>query len=406
MKTLPNARAVALLALLLPAASFAETGFWELLTNVDPTQVKAIASEHLGLALALCFASGMLTSFTPCVYPMIPITINIFGRASQQSGGRTFRGFNPKVFGLAVVYVAGMCATYSVMGMISGLTGSLFGGLLQSSFMLAFLAILFLTLALSQFGLFKLSLPASWQNKMLGVGNTNSRVGIFIMGAISGLIVSPCVGPIVAGILAFVFESSNALLGTLYFFSFSLGLGVLFLVIGGFSGVLNQLPRSGKWMNLVNRLLAVLLLIAAAYYGILWMKKMGWVDKGISATSTQAGQIAWINDEKTALDRQASEKLPLILDFTAEWCAACHEIEHQVFNQTQAQDALKSFVPLRIDVTEENEANSAILRKYGVMSLPTVVFLNAKGEVLSQPRIHGVIPVEKFLALLEEVRSR
>lgn len=397
-------RLLLLLSALFVFPAWAEPGFFELLTSVNPEAVKAVATEHLWLALLLCFASGILTSFTPCVYPMIPITINIFGRVSQKHASQTVKGFNPKSFSMAIVYVAGMCFTYSLLGLVSGLTGSLFGQLLQSSFMLGLLTLLFLVLALGQFGLFKMSLPASWQTKLTSVGNTDSKIGLFVMGIFSGLIVSPCVGPIIAGILAFVFESSNALLGSLYFFSFSLGLGMLFLLIGGFSGIISQLPRSGKWMIRVNQFLAVLLLIASGYYGLLWMKQVGILERSFSPANTT--EISWLSSEKEALALQKQKKLPMIVDFTAEWCEACHEIEYEVFNKPQAAEQLRQFITVRIDVTEQSEQNSAILRKYGVMSLPTVVFLDARGQILDQPRVHGVIPIERFLSLLERVKNK
>lgn len=390
------------------AGVFSSLGnFWNTLTSVDPGQVKGIAEKHLWLALLLCFGSGILTSLTPCVYPIIPITINIFGRVSQKHYKETVRGFNPRSFYVAIIYVMGMSFTYCILGLVSGLTGSLFGSLLQSSFMLGLLTGLFFILALGQFGLFKIALPASWQAKLSQVGHTRNRFGIFLMGAISGIIVSPCVGPILAGILAFVFESSNAFLGGLYFFSFSLGLGVLFLLIGGFSGVISHLPRSGRWMMAVNRVLAALLLVASGYYGLLWMKKLGVTKRSIPITSQEKeGGIAWYHAEPKALAVADKLQRPMMIDFTAEWCEACHEIEAQVFQDPNAIEKLRDFIALRIDVTEDTPENTAVLNKYGVMSLPTIVFVNQSGEILNRPRIHGVIPVNKFLALLKKVQGR
>ncbi|MFM8313341.1 MAG: cytochrome c biogenesis protein CcdA, partial [Deltaproteobacteria bacterium] len=251
------------------------SNFWHLLRNVDSDQIKLIAGERAWLAVLLCFGSGILTSLTPCVYPMIPITINIFGRASQKhQTHKKPSSFNWHTFFLSSIYVAGMATTYSAMGLVAGMTGSLFGKILQSSVMLGFLTLLFLTLAVGQWGFFKIALPASWQTKLSQIGDSESLPGIFLMGLFSGLIVSPCVGPVIAGILAFVFETSNAFRGFIFFLSFSLGLGVLFLLIGGFSGVLAKLPRSGNWMLRVNRVLATLMIVAAGYYGSLWYKKV------------------------------------------------------------------------------------------------------------------------------------
>jgi thioredoxin:protein disulfide reductase len=377
---------------------------WHLATTADSTQIKNLAVQHSGLALVVCFASGVLTSLTPCVYPMIPITINIFGRLSHSGGNKPARGFDFRTFGLSGIYVAGMCFTYSVMGLVAGLTGSLFGKVLQSSYMLAFLTILFAALALGQLGLFKLALPGSLQTKLSQYGNAESKFGIFLMGLFSGLIVSPCVGPVIAGILAFVVDSSDALKGFLYFLSFSLGLGVLFLLIGGFSGILARLPRSGTWMTRINRLLACLMLIASVYYGSVWAKQVGILGaKTTQTTSAQASKIPWYQSEQEALRVAKEKNLPVLVDFTAVWCEACHVIDQTVFQDDAVVSKLQSFVPLRIDVSEESEESSSILQKYGVLSLPTLVFVDRSGKILTEPRVHGVLSPAEFLAVLEKI---
>jgi thiol:disulfide interchange protein DsbD len=381
------------------AGMFSSLGnFFQALNGIDAEHVQALAVNHIGFALALCFVSGILTSLTPCVYPMIPITINIFGRMSREDDKKN--AFNKHSFMMAGIYVAGMCFTYSVMGIAAGLSGSLFGKLLQSSFTLGFLTLLFLILALGQWGLFKLALPASWQTRAASIGHGNSVVGIFLMGLFSGLIISPCVGPVIAGILAFVFNTSNAFLGLLYFFSFSLGLGVLFLLIGGFSGLLNQLPRSGLWMTRVNRILAALMLIAAAYYGILFLKKVGVLARSIPTVATQNG-IAWMNDETAARKLSAEKHLPMMIDFTAEWCEACHELEKIVFQDPNVIAKAQSFIALRLDFTEDTPANRTTSITYGVISLPTISFVTPTGKVLEQPRVNGVVSPEDFMKNLD-----
>lgn len=372
--------------------------FWELLNHVDADRIKALAAQHMWLALLLCFASGILTSLTPCVYPMIPITINIFGRAAQEKSQSSSRVFNFQTFSLAGIYVAGMCTTYSLMGVVAGMTGSLFGKVLQSSFMLGFLTLLFFILALGQLGAFKMALPASWQTKLAQIGSADNPKGIFLMGLFSGLIVSPCVGPVIAGILAFVFDTSNAFIGFIYFLSFSLGLGVLFLLIGGFSGILGKLPRSGPWMMRVNRTLAALMLFAAGYYGLVWAKQVGVIQQ------RQSQMISWKTIESEALTIASQKKQPVIIDFTAEWCGACHELDATVFSNEKVKEALTRFVPLRLDVTAENEANAELLKKYGIMSLPAIVFIDSEGKLKEQPRVNGVVSVESFLASLETIR--
>lgn len=374
------------------------SGFWQLLTSVDSDQIKTVASDNMGIAMALCFFSGVLTSFTPCVYPMIPITINIFGRLSQLSSNGKKQTFNIHTFFLSGIYVAGMCVTYSLMGLVAGITGSLFGNLLQSGYMLGFLTLLFLTLALGQLGLFKLALPGSLQTRLARLGDGESYFGIFVMGAISGLIVSPCVGPVIAGILAFVFDTSDAVRGFFYFLSFSLGLGMLFLMIGGFSGLLSALPRSGTWMTRINRILACLMLLAAGYYGFLWAKKILPKTEQISASS-----LVWMTNEDDALKLAREKHLPVIVDFTAEWCEACHVLDKNVLSNPKVTPELSRFVLLRIDVTNDTPENEAKRKRFGVMSLPTILFLSREGKILENPRVHGVLSAEDFLLFLKDL---
>lgn len=388
------------MTLLLESVASAATGglggFWNLLTSVDSDQIKALATEHVWLAIVLCFASGVLTSFTPCVYPMIPITINIFGRLAQQDKKR--QTFNVHTFFLSGIYVAGMCVTYSILGLTAGMTGSLFGKLLQSSYMLGFLTLLFTFLALGQLGLFKLALPGSIQTRLSQFGHGESHFGIFVMGLISGLIVSPCVGPVIAGILAFVFDTSNALRGFVYFLSFSLGLGTLFLLIGGFSGLLSTLPRSGTWMTRINRLLACLMLVAASYYGFLWVKKA--FPKTEVATQTS---MKWLTNEDEAMKLAKEKNLPMVVDFTAEWCEACHVLDKTVLSNPSVTPLLSQFVLLRIDVTDDTPENEAKRKHFGVMSLPTILFLSRDQKILENPRVHGVISPEEFLKFLRSL---
>jgi len=376
-------------------------GFWELVSGTNASQIKDMAANNLAFTLALCFVSGILTSFTPCVYPVIPITINIFGR---YTGNTPKKGFDSATFRLAAIYVAGMCTTYMVLGLISGMTGSLFGSILQSSWVLGGLALLFFVLALGQFGLFEISLPSSLQTKLASSGSANSKTGIYLMGLFAGLIISPCVGPIVAGILAFVFESSNAILGAAYFLSFSLGLGVLFLVIGGFSGMISSFPRSGHWMTGINRVLASLLLVASGYYGVLYAKQVGIMERSIPTVGGPG--VNWLDNEEEALALAKKKNLPVIIDFSAEWCTACHEIDALVFqNKTVVSEMQNKIIAVRIDVTENSETNSAVLRKYGVIGLPTIVFLDKKGNLLESPRISGLVTPETYLKMLEQVTS-
>lgn len=393
---------LSLMALGYSVDAFAFADFLASLGSMNADDVRKLAADNTFAALSICFLSGILTSFTPCVYPVIPITINIFSRAAHASHAKTYFGFSPKTFLVSVFYVAGMCTTYSIMGLISGLTGSLFGNLLQSPYMLLALTTMFIALFLGQVGVYSLALPASWQNRLSQVGHTRSKLGVFLMGVVAGLIVSPCVGPIITGILTFVFESSNAFLGFLYFFAFSLGLGVLFLVIGGFSGIISRLPRSGNWMKRVNYLLAGLLLIAAAYYGTLFLKRVGLIGASLTPkTTTEKSELQWFASENSALDHAKQTGTFVLLDFSAEWCEACHELDREVFTHPTIIPLLKKMTLLRIDMTEDNEEISTIREKYGIVGLPTVLVLDKNGAVLKSPKIFGKLGPDEFSKLIE-----
>lgn len=374
---------------------------WNYLNKMDAAQIKALAANNMGLALVVCFLSGILTSLTPCIYPMIPITINIFGRMAQTHATQNRLGFNPYSFRMAVIYVAGMCATYSMMGLVAGLTGSVFGTALQSGWMLLFLCVLFGTLALGQLGLFKIQLPVALQSKLASAGGTHSAFGVFTMGLIAGLVVSPCVGPVIAGILAFVFDSSSAFTGFFYFFSFSLGLGVLFLVIGAFSGLVNKIPRSGSWMVRVNYILATLLLVAAGYYGFLFAKRMGIIGGELTQTArTQGGGLDW-----KGLDVYAAalkDHRPMVIDFSAEWCEACHVIDKTVFHDPKVMEKMKDLTLVRIDMTSSLPSTDEIAKQYEVFGLPAVLFIGADGKP-AKARVTGVLTAQEFLQMLASV---
>ncbi len=362
--------------------------FFELLNSSSGNEIQRLAASNMLLVVTICFISGILTSFTPCVYPMIPITISIFSRAAKNKGNMDL-----STFFLALIYVAGMSTTYSFMGLIAGITGSLFGSILQNPFVLFGIIILFVALGLAQLGVFSIALPSSVQTKLSSIGSSQNRLGIFIMGVISGLIISPCVGPVVAGILAFIFETSNALKGFLYFFSFSLGLGMLFLFLGAFSGLIKKLPKSGPWLKAVNLIIALFLFSGALYYSSILYNNF------FKKITTQ--ELQWFFDENLAYQEAKKTKKPILIDFTADWCLVCHEIDKKLLNSSNT--LLKNFVLLKIDVTQSNEKNKKTLKKYGVSGLPAIVFIDRNGNILKTPRIQRALSLNEFISIISQV---
>lgn len=218
---------------------------------------KTLSEQGLLAALLLVFIAGFLSSLTPCVYPLIPITIGIFGAADA---GSRFKGFT-----LSLAYVLGIAITYSLLGVAAAVFGTVFGGAMQHPALKIGLGVLFVALGLSSLGAFSLRLPGDLQTKLSAVGGAG-YVGAFLMGLVAGVIAAPCVGPIVAGVLVYVAQQQDILLGWSMLFVFALGLGVIFLVLGTFSSMIQRLPRSGSWMDAVKAVFGVVFFAMALYY--------------------------------------------------------------------------------------------------------------------------------------------
>lgn len=216
-----------------------------------------LAENGLWAALLLVFLAGVASSFTPCVYPLIPITISLFGArdvATRREG-----------FALSLVYVLGIVLTYSLMGLGAAALGGVFGGAMQSPIVVVGISVLFFALALSSLGLFEIKLPAALQTK-LGQTGRKGYFGALLMGLVAGLIAAPCVGPIVAGILVWVAQEQDLLMGWLFLSVFALGMGQLFILLGTFSSMISKLPKSGPWMETVKVVFATIFVGMTLYY--------------------------------------------------------------------------------------------------------------------------------------------
>jgi cytochrome c-type biogenesis protein len=213
------------------------------------------------LALPLCFLAGVLTSLTPCVYPMIPITAAIVGGAQtgpQASWGRTLR--------LTLAYVVGLALVYSVLGLVAGLSGSMFGEISTNPWLYFAMANVLLLAALSMLDVLPLRLPTWLMTRAATAGQSGGVGGAFVMGAMSGLVAAPCGAPVMASVLTWVATTRSGALGFVYLFAFSLGMCTLLVVVGLAAGSAQRLPRSGAWMVWVKRVFAVLMIGVAEYY--------------------------------------------------------------------------------------------------------------------------------------------
>ncbi|MDM7925903.1 MAG: protein-disulfide reductase DsbD [bacterium] len=401
-------------------------------------------------ALLLVFLGGLLTSFTPCVYPMIPITMAVIG--AQAAGGRRWSGFI-----LSLFYVFGISLTFASLGMIAAKTGSLFGSFMNHPVVTIFIAALFLAMGLSMLGAFTIQMPPSVASKLRGK-KKRGFLGAFLTGIVSGLIVSPCISPLLVVILAWVAKKGSLLMGFGLLFSFAWGLGVLFILIGTFSGALKALPKSGLWMELIERGFGILLVTLAVFfvkpvlspfvYACLWAVYLVVLGTFLgaftpteksdpprnkilkaaavllvltgaivlySAMTGRAGRTVavsdsgrttalsrgpeWLDSEDAAFAVSAAMSMPILVDFAADWCAACHELDEKTWPDATVLAALKSYVPLRLDMTRNTEAVKALQKKYRIVGMPTVIALSADGKELG--RFTGFKPPAETVKFLE-----
>jgi thiol:disulfide interchange protein DsbD len=397
------------------------------------------------LAYVVAFAGGVLTSLTPCVYPLIPITVSIFGARKAGSRGEAAL--------LSGLYVLGIAITYSALGVGAALTGKAFGSVLQNGWVMGGVALVLVVMAASMFGAFELSLPASLQQRLNTVGGTG-RAGALAMGLVAGVIAAPCTGPVLAAALTFIAAKGSVGLGLAIMFPYALGMGLLFFLIGAFS---ISLPKSGAWMETVKSVFGAALLAMAGIYlkdllpGLRPVFSAAPVAAGVAAAVASGGVLlgalqrsfhgspaerslkalgltllvggviygagaagareraraaaafTWQHDEPAAVAQARAERRPVIIDFWAEWCTACKELDKIAWADPAVREQAARFVKVKVDGTEDRPEIQAIQERYRVAGMPTVVFIDSDGGELPD-RVIGAVDAAEMLQRLRAVK--
>lgn len=391
------------------------------------------ADAAFWLQLVLVFLGGLALNLTPCVYPIIPVTVGFF---LQQTGGTRRTAM------LAVFYVLGMAVTYSTLGVVAAMTGKLFGAALQSPWVTALIVVVILALAASMFGLWEIRVP---QRLAQATGARHGLVGSLVMGLLVGLVAAPCIGPFVLGLLAYVGQKQSVALGFALFFTLSLGLGLPYLFLAISTRSLEKLPHSGAWMEGIRRLFGVLLVALAFYFarpllpgpwgdrllalslllGGLYLaviarpgREVEAVDRAMRAMTllvavtgawlwpqsspAPAPSLTWEKADAAAVQQAVASGVPVVVDFYADWCLPCRELDEKTFSDSQVQAKLASFRRLKVNLTRASAETEELRQAYGVAGVPTVIFFRQGAEVVSA-RLTGFEPPPAFLQRLELV---
>ncbi|HDU8588817.1 TPA: protein-disulfide reductase DsbD [Vibrio alginolyticus] len=425
-------------------------------TSGDTSSAPVTQQDSLAANLAdnwwtplLFLALGVGLAFTPCVLPMYPILTSIVlgsGKLSQR-----------RALGLSFVYVQGMALTYTLLGLVVASAGMQFQAAMQHPYVLIGLSVLFIALAFSMFGLYSLQLPSSvqtWLNNLSNKQQGGSSAGVFAMGAISGLVCSPCTTAPLSGALLYVAQSGDLLTGGVALYALAMGMGIPLILVAVFGNKL--LPKAGGWMDRVKTLFGFILLAAPIFLlerimpemwsTILWsalgIAAFGWLYHiknslefggwkqsavgiiavlgllasaqptlnywfGNSTTQTQQATVSFTRianvaelEEQLALAKAAGK--PVMLDFYADWCVACKEFEKYTFHDPSVEAKLQDFVLLQADVTKNQVQDIELLKHMNVLGLPTIEFWDASGEHVSNARLTGFMQAEPFLEHIKQ----
>ncbi len=383
--------------------------------------------------ILLLIGGGLLLNLTPCVYPLIAITISLFAdQGNRSTVGRFFA---------ALLYVLGIVSSFSALGVAASLSGQMFGSALQSSTAQIVIAAVFVLLSLSSFGLFELQLPSGLMGKAMRASNIGGYAGNLVAGLFAGILASPCIGPFILALLIYVAEQRNIFAGVWMFATLAFGMGFPYLFLGMAAGFVTKLPKSGGWMVKVKKLLGLVLLGLAAYYLRGFISDKGFAffvaallifaaiylrpwqtQKTSKATAilirsaslvflVMAGlairqvvkivpQLAWEPYSEERFLQAVNKGQPILLDFESKvWCAACREMEEKTYADPAVQTALSDYLLLKVDV-DKHPDRMALSEKWGVRGIPVAIVIGEGGE--EKCRLVGFVPSGEFIGQLNQ----
>lgn len=410
-------------------------------------------SQSSWIAILLAFFAGILTSFTPCIFPMIPITLAILNNHAEKRSR-----FNN--FLVSVVYVLGIATTYSALGMIAAKSGMLFGSLLSNVYVLIFICVLFFLMALSMYGVFEFRIPQFITHRFGQGSQKKGFLGAYLSGVFAGIVASPCVGPVLVAILTYVSTQKSGLFGFTLLFSYAMGLGLIFILLGTSTELLKKIPRSGPWLEVTKFILGSLMLVGffnyfellvstrvfrillgltlitlASLYGAFLIpsnKRIDLIRKGfmqaalvlgfsfliiginnVTFSNAVLGQYQDVSFNKTrswtkfsddALNQAKKDQKPVIVDFFADWCAACLELEEKVFSTPEFEAQTKNITLLKMDATKDSTDLNELKKKYGIVGLPTILFFDSQGQWIKSKTLTEYENKDAFLKRIEDLK--